>query len=413
MKKSLFVTGLSYLVVVGWGCLPMLSNGVSMAFAQRPQGGIASTASAIDFLPMAIASNPIAIGTVAQTSTPPKQKKQPIRTQQTKRLKIEIDITSPNDLLVKEGQTVTANQLIAERRADRSNLSTQLQEIKLSLERLKLAPKVSQVPPISVKAVDRLPPKISYVEEQAQITAATAKVRDLERKYILAQAAAKTTLPETEKLRGSKIAVKQVEEKIVKHQQKIDALKTLEDMDEAVKEHEQVKLRELNRQRIETQNKLEQDIATEGIAEATRLSHLADVKFEITDSQRDLELARARLATSLEKRRQLEFDARIKEAQQEEQVQRLELERVRMMEVDKLASHDREYQIAQLILKKGQVQKQLETIGVVKTPHQGMIRRVKLVSQHSNVLRYEVVLVYSLNPIPTPTSKLPQWKEEN
>jgi hypothetical protein len=389
MKKSLFVTGLSYLVVVGWGCLPMLSNGVSMAFAQRPQGGIASTASAIDFLPMAIASNPIAIGTVAQTSTPPKQKKQPIRTQQTKRLKIEIDITSPNDLLVKEGQTVTANQLIAERRADRSNLSTQLQEIKLSLERLKLAPKVSQVPPISVKAVDRLPPKISYVEEQAQIT------------------------PETEKVRGSKIAVKQVEEKIVKHQQKIDALKTLEDMDEAVKEHEQVKLRELNRQRIETQNKLEQDIATEGIAEATRLSHLADVKFEITDSQRDLELARARLATSLEKRRQLEFDARIKEAQQEEQVQRLELERVRMMEVDKLASHDREYQIAQLILKKGQVQKQLETIGVVKTPHQGMIRRVKLVSQHSNVLRYEVVLVYSLNPIPTPTSKLPQWKEEN
>jgi hypothetical protein len=403
MKKSLFVTGLSYLTVVGWGCLPMLSNGMSMAIASN---SVASNSVASN----PVASNSIASNSIVQTSTPTTQKKQPIKTQQTKRLKIEIDVTSPGDLLVKEGQTVTANQLIADRPVERVALSTQLQEIKLSLERLKLAPKVSQVPPISVKAVDRLPPKISYVEEQAQITAAAAKVRDLERKYILAQAAAKTTLPETEKVRGSKIAVKQVEEKIAKHQQKIDALKTLEDMDEAVKEHEQVKLRELNRQRVETQNKLEQDIATEGTAEATRLSHLADAKFEITDAQRDLELARARLATSLEKRRQLEFDARIKEAQQEEQVQRLELERVRMMEVDKLASHAREYQIAQLILKKGQVQKQIETIGVVKTPHQGMIRRVKLVSQHSNVLRYEVVLVYNLQPLPTP--KLSQWREE-
>jgi hypothetical protein len=85
---------------------------------------------------------------------------------------------------------------------------------------------------------------------------------------------------------------------------------------------------------------------------------------------------------------------------------------VRMMEVGKLAAHDREYQIAQLILKKGQVQKQLETIGAIKTPHQGTIRRVKLVSQHSNVLRYEVVLVYNVNPTPTPSSKPPQWQED-
>jgi hypothetical protein len=402
MKKSL-VVGLSYLVVVAWGCLPTLSNRMSMAIASS--------------------SNSVA---VAKTDRQPPQQqpsqhrqidslseslRQRTPTQQSKRLKIEIDVTSPGDLLVKEGQTVTANQLIADRQSERSTLSAQLQETNLSIERLKAAPKVSQVPYSAVKALNSLPPKTSYDEEQAQITAAAAKVRDLERKYALVQAAAKATLPETEKVRGSKIAVKQAEEKIARHQQKIDALKTLEDIDEAVKEHEQVKLRELNRLLIEATTKLEQDIATEGIAKSTRSSHLADAQFQITEAQRDLQLARARLITATEKRRQLEFDYRTKETERGEQVQRSELERVKLMETTKLQAHDREYQIAQLMLKQGQIQKQLETIGVVRTPHQGTIRRVKLVAQHGNLLRYEVALIYAPNALKL--NKLSsQWQEE-
>jgi len=100
-----------------------------------------------------------------------------------------------------------------------------------------------------------------------------------------------------------------------------------------------------------------------------------------------------RLITATEKRRQLEFDYRIKETEHGEQVQRSELERVKLQETNKLQAHDREYQIAQLVLKKGQIQKQLETIGVVRTPHQGTIRRVKLVAQHGSLLRYEVSMI--------------------
>ena len=320
-------------------------------------------------------------------------------------------MTSPGDLLVKEGQAVTANQLIADRQSERSTLTAQLKETNLSIERLKFAPKVSPVPPAGFKTITSLPPKTSYGEEQAQITAATARIGDLERKYVLAQAAAKTTLPETEKVRGSKLEVKQAEEKIARHQQKIDALKTLEDIDQAVKDHEQVKLRELNRALIEAQTKLEQDIATEGIARSSRSSHLADAQFQITEAQRELQLARARLITAIEKRQQLEFDYQIKQTERGEQVQRLELERVKLMETGKLQVHDREYQIAQLTLKKTQVQKQLQMSGIVRTPHQGTIRRVKLVAQHGNLLRYEVSLIYIPNAS-KPNSPVSQWKEE-
>ena len=394
MRKNLVVS-LSYLIVVAWGCLPTLSNRMGVAIASS--------------------SNSVA---VAKSDREPPQQQTPtgkqierMPTQQSKRLKIEIDVTSPGDLLVKEGQTVVANQLIADRKSERQVLSAQLQATNLSIERLQAAPQVLQLPPAGVKTFTSLPPTTSYTEEQAQITAAAAKVRDLERKYALDSGAAKTTLPETQKVRGSKIAVKQAEEKIARHQQKIDALKTLEDVDPAVKEHEQVKLRELNRLQVEATTKLEQDIATEGIAVATRSSHLTDVQFKITEAQRDLQLARSRLATAVEKRKQLEFDYRIKETERGEQVTRSQLERVKLQQTNQLAAHDREYQIAQLMLKQRQIQKQLETIGVVRSPHQGTIRRVKLVSQQGNLLRYEVALIYALNAS-KPDRPVSQWQEE-
>jgi hypothetical protein len=374
-----------------------------MAFAQRPQQGIASS------------SNSVAVATTERHSPrqTPKHRNQPAPAPtQSKRLKIEIDVTSPGDLLVKEGQTVTANQLIADRQSERSTLSAQLQETNLAIERLKAAPKVSPVPPAAVKALNSLPPKLSYGEEQAQIAAATAKVRDLERKYVLAQTQTRATLPETERVRASKIAIKQAQEKIRRHQQKIDALKTLEEIDEAVKDHEQVKLRELNRSLIEATNKLEQDIAIENVAKAARVSRLADVQFEVTGAQRDLELAKSRLATAAEKRRQLEYDYQTKQVERGEQIQRWELERVKLLETNRLQTHDREYQIAQLVLKQRQIQKQLETIGVVRTPHQGTIRRVKLVAQHGNLLRYEVALIYALNAPKPITPVVSQWQEE-
>jgi hypothetical protein len=410
MKKGL-VVGLSYLVVVAWGCLPTLSNRMSKAVASVNRDSLNGTLRERNVPELVEQKSTTQTQTTRFGKADATQTNTRSTTQQTKRLKIELDVNNPDDILVKEGQTVAANQLIADRQSERSTLTAQLQETSLSIEKLKAAPKVSQVPPVAVKTLTSLPPKTSYAEEQAQITAAAAKVSDLQRKYTLAQAAAEATLPETQKVRGSRIALRQAQEKIATHRQKIDALKTLDDIDPAVKEHEEVKLRELNRSLTEAQTKLEQEIATEGIARATRTSHLADARFEITGAQRELQLARSRLATAIEKRKQLEFDYQIKGMEHTQQAQRIELERVKLQETNKLQLHDREYQIAQLVLKKGQIQKQLATIGAIRTPHQGTIRRVKLVAQHESLLRYEVALVYTPNTVKL-NKPLAQWQEE-
>jgi hypothetical protein len=400
MKKGL-VVGLSYLAVIAWGCLPMLSNLMSRAIASGNNS-------------VAVATTDSPKGTVRDSGSsqqPNSSQKDRSSTSSSKRLKIEIEVTSPNDLLVKEGQTVVANQPIADRQSERSTLSAQLQETKLAIEKLRAAPQVSQLPPAGTKALTTPPPQSAYTEERAQITAAAAKLQDLERKYTLAQTAAQATLPETERVRGSRIAIAQVQEKIAKQQQKIDALKTVEESDEAVKDHELTKLRELNRTLIEAQTKLEQDLAAEGIAKATRSSQLADAQFQITEAQRGLQLAKSRLVTAAEKHKQSEFDYQTKVAERDDRVQRTELERVKLQQTDRLQQHDRDYQLAQLTLKHNQIQKQLETIGIVRTPHQGTIRRVKLVSQHGHLLRYEVALVYTPTA-PKPARLSSQWQEE-
>jgi hypothetical protein len=141
----------------------------------------------------------------------------------------------------------------------------------------------------------------------------------------------------------------------------------------------------------------------------TKASNLEAARFELTTAQRDLELAKARLGAASEKRQQTEYEYQIKQTERTEQVQRLELERVKLLESGKLQEHDREYQIAQLVLKHNQIQRQLEELAVVKTPYAGTIRRVKLAGQRNGLLQYEVVLVYSLNG---GDSKTNEWKEE-
>ncbi len=341
----------------------------------------------------AAASKPIASNTTKASS---------------KRLKIEVEVSSPSEILVEEGQKVTAKQVIVDRKTERTSLTNQLQEVKLSIERLKTSPKVSKVPPANVSTLKNLP-KAQYLEESAQINAANAKLRDTERKYAVAKQVAEAPLPETGKVRVSNVAVRQAEEAIRKQQQKIDALTTIQELDPAVKQHEEAKLTKLRQTLTELQAKLEPDQQSEAAAKVTKASNLEAARFELTTAQRDLELAKARLGAASEKRQQTEYEYQIKQTERTEQVQRLELERIKLLESGKLQEHDREYQIAQLVLKHNQIQRQLEELAVVKTPHAGTIRRVKLAGQRNGLLQYEVVLVYSLNGGDSKTS---EWKEE-
>jgi hypothetical protein len=348
-----------------------------------------------------------------------------------KRLKIQVDVTRTQDLKIREGQHVSTNQLIADyREPERIALKAELDRVKLSIEQLKLAPKVKPIPPAKVKSAHGFT-KPSYAEEEAAIATAKSRLAGVQHKYQLVQKLSTATLPETVKVRSFVNAVRDLETAIRGQEKKIEALKTIsiddlaggegdklgeidKQIDQPMQDHERVTLTKLQQSLAESKLRVMEAGSIEQVARNKRLNLVAEAKLEITNAQRDLDTAHARLAAAVEKTEQVRSDRQVAELDREDRLFRTELERIKQMEVANLQNHDRDYQLAQLQLKKSQLQSQIREIKGILAPFNGTVRRVKLVAQQGNILRYEVGLMYAQATVQTRSDvvPVPQWQEE-
>lgn len=346
-----------------------------------------------------------------------------------KRLKIQVDVTRTEDLKVKEGQHVSTNQLIADyRQPERAALKAELDRVKLSIEQLKLAPKVKPIPPAKMKSVQGFT-KPTYAEEEAAIATAKSRLAGVQQKYQLVQKLSTATLPETVKVRALTNAVRDLETAIRRQEQKIEALKTIsiddrtggesdklgeidKQIDQPMQNHERVTLAKLNQSLTEAKLRVQEADSIEQAAKAKRLNSIESAKLEITNTQREVDTAIARLATAIEKTSQIQAERQIAELDRQDRVFRTELERIKQMEMANLQNHDREYQLAQLRLKKLQLESQIRGIKGILAPFNGTVRRVKLIAQQGNVLRYEVGLMYAQATVQE-RGDVPVWREEN
>jgi hypothetical protein len=347
-----------------------------------------------------------------------------------KRLKIQVDVTRTQDLKIREGQRVSTNQLIADyREPERIALKAELDRVKLSIEQLKLAPKVKPIPPAKVKSAQGFT-KPSYAEEEAAIATAKSRLAGVQHKYQLVQKLSTATLPETVKVRSFANTVRELETAIRGQEKKIEALKTIEvdssstgesdklgeidkQIDQPMQDHEHVVLTKLQQSLAESKLRVMEAGSIEQAARNKRLNLVAEAKLEITNAQRDVDTAHARLAAAVKKTEQVRSDRQLAELDREDRVFRTELERIKMIEVANLQNHDRDYQLAQLQLKKSQLQSQIREIKGILAPFNGTVRRVKLVAQQGNILRYEIGLMYAQATVHTRSDvPVPQWQEE-
>ena len=344
-----------------------------------------------------------------------------------KRLKIQVDVTRAQDLKIKEGQHVSTNQLIADyREPERIALKAELDRVRLSIEQLQLSPRVKPIPPAQVKAAMGFV-KPAYHEEEAAIATAKSRLAGTQQKYRLVQKLSTATLPETIKVRSFANGVREIETLIQRQEKKIEALKTISvddsstdsdklgesnrQIDQPMQDHERVTLAKLQQSLTEAKLRVMEAASIEQAAKAKRLNLVAEAKLEITNAQRDVDTAHARLAGAIEKNGQVQTDRQVAEHDREDRVFRTELERIKMAEVANLQNHDREYQLAQLKLKKIQLERQIREIKGILAPFDGTVRRVKLVAQQGNILRYEVGLIYASATVQG-RSDVPVWQED-
>ena len=237
-----------------------------------------------------------------------------------KRLNITVNLSKPDDLKITKGSIVKVGDIIADRERERTRLQAQQRQLQLSLDRLTAANITPPVSPIAVPPVMALPP-VSYLEQ----TAAVKKTK-------------------------SQIASVELELELKKEE--IAYLKEVKNLDPIILEHEGARLKQL------------------------KLNHTAAV--------REYQLAMGKLQTAKNSRQYQEYRASIDTARRVEEQNQARLNYQRQLAEYEQRLTDREFQTTQLQEKLNNVQNQIATLSVVKSPYNGSVRRVKWLGQSSD-----------------------------
>ncbi|MDJ0713868.1 MAG: hypothetical protein QNJ54_06580 [Prochloraceae cyanobacterium] len=263
--------------------------------------------------------------TSAQDTTP--ESESPISS---RRFKVTVKVSEPEDLKIKEGDRITAGQIIADRQREKTRLNSQRKQLQLTFQRLSTSTITPPTPPLAVPALAALPP-FSYLEHEAAIE-------------------------------KSKTAIASIEAEIDLKKQEIQYLSQLPSIDSIILEHERAKLNSLKR------------------------NHTAAV--------RDYQLAVGKLQSAKNTRAYQEYVASVNAARRVEQLNQTRLNYQRQLAEYEQRLADRQYQIAQVQTRLNEVENALASLSVVKAPYAGTVRRVKWLGQSPDgSLSAEVTLI--------------------
>lgn len=245
--------------------------------------------------------------------------------------KMQLQVKRVEDILVAEGQPVSAGQTIADQSSERARLNLQKEQLELTLNQLKeskieLPTKPEEVPPLTPL------PDISYQQYEASIEKADGKIKAVERKIDLKK-------------------------------RQIDFLKSQPGIDAAILEHE---------------------------SNALNL-----IQEELDEAIADLALAEGRLQTAKSERANLEYQHQLNLARRiEEQNTARSFYEQKLLQVRE-QERERDYRISQINLDIQGIEDKIASLSVVRSPYAGTIRRIKNTGQSGNIINFELSILTS------------------
>lgn len=250
----------------------------------------------------------------------------------TQRLTIKLTLSSPADLKVREGDTITAGQIISDRVKDRRRLEAQKQKLGIRMQQLQ-QPIDAPPPARPVPEVAGLPPA-SFLGEVAAV----------ERQRIAAQQAERT---------------------VQQQQRMLDMLDALPDaqLPEATVPHEQEMLKQ--RQQALDQANAEISLAQAQLSQAQQKRQFDEYQHSLEMSKRSIAIEQSRLQRSEQLQKQ----------QEQEQA--------------------RSFQIAQLEVQMQTLDTQLFALSAVRSPYSGTVQRIKYEGQDDQNLAVTLTLIVS------------------
>lgn len=307
-------------------------------------------------------------------------------------LQFNLSISSPQDLKVKQGDSIIAGQVLADRVEERSRLERQRQALKLSQEQIEGASITTPPAPVTVPEVNHLPP-VSYAEEEAAIAAALIAVKQAERTFQLQQQSLKQApLEESSAVNRAAVEVQNQQRVVDNQKRKIDAVALLKGLPDSVMVHEQEVLKQKKAVLKLVQADYQQTQSKLSAASNTQIEKLQQLAQSVEKATAEHQLAIARLQTKKDQRAYTEYEASVTTARRAEEGNQSRQSYARQMQEAEQQRRDRSFQIAQLKAKIGEVDNQLSSLSVVTSPYGGVVRRVKVQGQNNNSLSVELTL---------------------
>ena len=377
--------------LLGWQHIPLFQK----AEEALPQGGLHLAIAEGTSAPSPMASPSITSG----DSTIPAS----VPTSSPRLLKFNLSLSSPKDLKVKQGDTVSAGEVLADRVEERSHLSAQRQALELSLSEIQRKIVIKPTVPAIVKSVNELPP-ISYAEEEAAIASARLSVQQAQREFDSQQERLKSApLEESSAVRKAEIALAEKQHAVDLQNRKIDAVQGLKDLPPDVLVHEQEVLKQKQADVKQAQADLEQATAKEQAVSKQQSDKMQQLSQAVEKAQSELQLAISKLQTAHDKRAYSEYEASVTAARRTEERNQAEANYETRVSEAEQHQRDRSFQVAQIQAKIAEVDNQLSALSTVKSPYTGTIRFIKILGQNDKNLSMEVILAIN-NSSGTPTS---------
>jgi biotin carboxyl carrier protein len=272
-------------------------------------------------------------------------------------IKIQLTLTTPADLRVKQGSRIVAGQILSDRITERQRLQTQRKQLELSLKQLEI-PLPELTLPSPPPTLNKLPP-VSYRQENAQITLKTGELKQLETKITqqkqkIAQLLALPSAPLIKGgLRGDPVNVASLPTFVTIDSQPLPPV-------EKIIEHERAKL--------------------------------SQMETEWEQAKIQLEIANGQLSTAREKRLQEEYQLAVEENRRAITLRNQQLEVDKQRAVRAAQLQEREYNKAVIRTRIQEIEDALVQLGTVKAPYPGTVKRLKWQGQNDHTLTVELTL---------------------
>jgi hypothetical protein len=292
-------------------------------------------------------------------------------------IKIDLTLSSPQDLKVKPGDEVTPGTVLSDRTTERQRLLAQKKQLQLSLKKLDL-PIPELTPPKAIPALTKLPP-VSYQQEEANIALKQQELAEAERAIANQEIKIKELelLLNSESIQSSKF---KIQNELFPNQGQINS------------ESSQFDIKKLSSNTNSIQNpksKIQNPLAAILEHEESILSQL---KAGRDKAKLQLDIAKSQLLTAKERRAHAEYQRYVEETKRAIalQQQRIELERQRSIRAGQI--QEREYSKAQIETKIQEIDNAISNLSTVKAPYPGRIKKVKWTGQDNHHLTVQLTL---------------------